>query len=102
MDNVHNKRHLFDVYSSADEEIGDVNSLQEEYEHESVSSEEECPVFDLEVGDVFENWDSAEKQVETCAKNTGFDVKKTWLEKNKEGEIVHRTFSCKFSGTEEN
>ena len=98
MDNVHNKRNLTDVYSSADEEIGDVNKLQDEYEFESVSSEEKCPVFDLEEGDVFENWDSAEKRVESCAKNTGFEVKKTRLEKNKEGEIVRRTFSCKFSG----
>ena len=92
------KRHLFEVYSSADEEIDDVNELQDEYESESVSSEEEWPVFDLEVGDVFENWDSVEKRVESCAKNTGFEVKKTRLEKNKEGEIVRRTFSCKFSG----
>ena len=86
------------MYSSADEEIDDVNELQDEYESESVSSEEEWPVFDLEVGDVFENWDSVEKRVESCAKNTGFEVKKTRLEKNKEGEIVRRTFSYKFSG----
>ena len=61
MDNVHNKRYLFEVYSSADEEIDDVNELQGEYESESVSSEEKFSVFDLEEGDVFENWDSAEK-----------------------------------------
>src|SRR3954469_11497647 len=96
MDNVHNKRHLFEVYSSADEERDDVNELQDEYESESMFSEEKYPVFDLEEGDVFENWDFAEKRVESCAKNTGFEVKKTWLEKNKEGEIVHHTFSCKF------
>ena len=98
MDNVHNKRHLFEVYSSADEEIDDVNELQGEYESESVSSEEKFLVFDLEEGDVFENWDSAEKRVEICAKYTGFEVKKTRLEKNKEGEIMYRTFSCKFLG----
>src|SRR5256885_706876 len=98
MDNVHNKHHLFEVYSSADEKIDDVNGLQGEYESESVSSEEKFLVFDLEEGDVFENWDSAEKRVEICAKYTGFEVKKTWLEKNKEDEIVRRTFSYKFSG----
>ena len=63
-----------------------------------MSSEEKFPVFDLEEGDVFENWDSAEKRVEICAKYTGFEVKKTRLEKNKEGKIMRRTFSCKFSG----
>ncbi|CAB4384558.1 unnamed protein product [Rhizophagus irregularis] len=94
MDNVH-KRHLFEVYSSADEEIDDVNELQDEYE--SVSSEEDCVLFGLEVGDVFESWDSAKKQVVYCAKNNGFEVKKFWLEKNK-GEIVRQTFKCKFSG----
>uniref|UniRef100_U9SYW2 FAR1 domain-containing protein n=1 Tax=Rhizophagus irregularis (strain DAOM 181602 / DAOM 197198 / MUCL 43194) TaxID=747089 RepID=U9SYW2_RHIID len=83
IDNVH-KRHLFEVYSSADEEIDDVNELQDEYE--SVSSEEDCVLFVLEVGDVFESWDFAEKQVVYCAKNNGFEVKKFWLEKNK-GEI---------------
>ena len=77
MDNVHNKRYFFEVYSLADEEIDDINSLQEEYEHKSVSSKKKCLVFDLEVGDVFENWNSAEKQVKICAKNTGFKVKKT-------------------------
>ncbi|PKC52309.1 hypothetical protein RhiirA1_543528 [Rhizophagus irregularis] len=94
MDNVH-KHHLFEVYFSADEEIDDVNELQDEYE--SVSSEEDCVLFGLEVGDVFESWDSAEKQVVYCAKNNGFEVKKFRLEKNK-GEIVRRTFKCKFSG----
>ncbi|CAB5201460.1 unnamed protein product [Rhizophagus irregularis] len=94
MDNVH-KCHLFEVYSSADKEIDDVNELQDEYE--SVSSEEDCVLFGLEVGDVFESWDSAEKQVVYCAKNNGFEVKKFRLEKNK-GEIVRRTFKCKFSG----
>ncbi|POG62316.1 hypothetical protein GLOIN_2v1846544 [Rhizophagus irregularis DAOM 181602=DAOM 197198] len=83
------------VYSSADEEIDDVNELQDEYE--SVSSEEDCVLFVLEVGDVFESWDFAEKQVVYCAKNNGFEVKKFRLEKNK-GEIVRRTFKCKFSG----
>ncbi|RGB25901.1 hypothetical protein C1646_675218 [Rhizophagus diaphanus] len=45
MDNVH-KRHLFEMYSSADEEIDDINELQDEYK--SVSSEEDCVLFDLE------------------------------------------------------
>ena len=91
MDNVHNKRYLFEVYSSTEEERDDINELQAEYECESVSSEEneeKYPLFDLEVGDVFESWDSAEKQVENFAKNAGFEVKKFWLEKNKEGGIV--------------
>ena len=98
MDNVHNKRHLFDVYSSAEEEVNDVNELQTDYEDESVSSEEKYPLFGLEVGDVFKSWESAEKQVESAAKNTGFEVKKFRLKKNKEGEIIRRTFKCKFSG----
>lgn len=101
MGNEHSKRHFFEVYSSADEERDDVNELQAEYEYESESSEEneeKYPLFDLEVGDVFESWDSAEKQVESSAKNTGFEVKKFRLEKNKEGEIVRRTFKCKCSG----
>ncbi|CAG8779754.1 15966_t:CDS:2, partial [Rhizophagus irregularis] len=51
----------------------DVNELQDEYE--SVSSEEDCVLFGLEVGDVFESWDSAEKQVVYCAKNNGFECK---------------------------
>jgi hypothetical protein len=98
MDNVHNKRNLTDVYSSADEERDDVNELQDEYESESVSSEEIEPLFGLEVGDVFESWDYAGKQVESCAKYSGFEVTKFRLEKNKEGDIVRRTFKCKFSG----
>jgi hypothetical protein len=98
MYNVHNKRHLFEVYSSEDEEIGDVNELQDEYEYESVSSEEDYLFFGFEAGDVFESWDSAEEQVESSAKNAGFEVKKFRLEKNKEGEIVRRTFKCRFSG----
>lgn len=52
MDNVHNKRHLFEVNSSTDEEIDDVNELQDEYEYESVYSEENYLLFGLEVGDV--------------------------------------------------
>ncbi|CAG8738709.1 4765_t:CDS:1 [Rhizophagus irregularis] len=94
MDNVY-KRHLFKVYSSADEGIDDVNELQDEYK--SMSSEEDCVLFGLEVGDVFESCDSAEKQVVYCAKNNGFEVKKFRLKKNKK-EIVCRTFKCKFFG----
>ncbi|CAG8501112.1 13607_t:CDS:2 [Funneliformis mosseae] len=97
MDNVYNKRHLFEVYSS-EEEIDDINELQDKYEYESVSSKEEYSLFSIEAGDVFESWDLAEKQVQSSAKNTGFEVKKFQLEKNKEGEIVRRTFKCKFSG----
>jgi hypothetical protein len=63
MDNVHNKRNLTDVYSSADEERDDVNELQDEYESESVSSEEIEPLFGLEVGDMFENWTMLENKL---------------------------------------
>ncbi|CAG8565906.1 6030_t:CDS:2 [Funneliformis mosseae] len=84
MDNVHNKHHLFEVYSS-EEEIDDINELQDKYEYESVSNKEEYSLFGIETGDVFESWDLAEKQVQSFAKNTGFEVKKFQLEKNKEG-----------------
>ena len=91
------KRHLFDVYSSMDEEVDDINKLQEEFESEteSVSSEE---IFGLEVEDTFESWESAERQVESYAKESGFGVRKVRTEKNKEGKIARRTFACKFSG----
>ncbi len=95
MDNNVYKRHLFEVYSSDEEEIEDINELQEEFESER---EENCPMFGLEVEDLFEDWDSAERQVESYAKETGFEVKKSRLEKNNKGEIVRRTFMCKFSG----
>ena len=95
MDNNVYKRHLFEVYSSDEEEIEDINELQEEFESER---EENCPMFGLKVEDLFEDWDSAERQVESYAKETGFEVKKSRLEKNNKGEIVRRTFMCKFSG----
>ena len=95
MDNNVYKRHLFEVYSSDEEEIEDINELQEEFESER---EENCPMFGLEVEDLFKDWDSAERQVESYAKETGFEVKKSRLEKNNKGEIVRRTFMCKFSG----
>ena len=63
-----------------------------------MSSKEEYSLFGIEAGDVFESWDLAEKQVQSFAKNTGFEVKKFRLEKNKEGKIVRQTFKCKFSG----
>ncbi|PKK60836.1 hypothetical protein RhiirC2_792732 [Rhizophagus irregularis] len=69
---------VLEVYSSADEEIDDVNELQDEYE--SVSSKEDCVLFGLKVGDVFESWDSAEKQVVYCAKNNGFERALTFME----------------------
>ena len=85
MDNNVYKRHLFEVYSSDEEEIEDINELQEEFESEK---EENCPMFGLEVEDLFEDWDSAKRQVESYAKETGFEVKKSRLEKNNKGEIV--------------
>ena len=78
MDNNVYKRHLFEVYSSDEEEIEDINELQEEFESER---EENCPMFGLEVEDLFEDWDSAERQVKSYAKETGFEVKKFRLEK---------------------
>ena len=60
MDNNMHKRHLFDVYSSTDEEVDDINKLQEEFESEieSVSSKE---IFSLEVKDTFKSWESAKR-----------------------------------------
>ena len=78
MDNNVYKRHLFEVYSSDEEEIEDINELQEEFESER---EENCPMFGLEVEDLFEDWDSAERQVESYAKETGFEVKSLDLKK---------------------
>ena len=74
---------LFEAYSSVDEGMQDITELQKEFESESVSSQKEnFPVFDLEVEDMFEDWDSAERQVENYAKKTGFEVKKYHLQKN--------------------
>jgi len=56
MDNNVYKCHLFEVYSSDEEEIEDINELQEEFEFER---EENCPMFGFEVEDLFEDWDSA-------------------------------------------
>ena len=47
---------------------------------------------------MFEDWDSAKRQIENYAKETGFEVKKSRFEKNKEGEIIRRSFMCKCSG----
>ena len=52
---MHNKRHLFEVYSLADEKRDDVNELQAEYEYKNAFSEENEKLFDLEVGDMFES-----------------------------------------------
>ena len=72
-------------YSSNEEEIEDINELQKGFESER---KENCSMFGLEVEDLFEDWDSAERQVESYAKETGFEVKKSQLEKNNKGEIV--------------
>jgi hypothetical protein len=62
-------------------------------------------------GDVFEDWDLAEKYIEKYATDTGFEVVKRRLGKNQYGKIISRTFECKHSrdyqpkikaGTEEN
>jgi len=86
------------VYASEEDEITDVENLQEEFE--SSSSEdfnEKSIVFSLEIGDEFENWNSAERQVENHAIEVGFEVIKCRLEKNKFGEIKRHTFECKNS-----
>jgi hypothetical protein len=93
MDNNVSKRHLFEVYSSDEEEIEDINELQEEFESER---EENCPMFDLEVEDLFEDWDSAERQVESYAKETGFEVKKSRLEKIKKVRSYDVPLSASF------
>ena len=54
-------------------------------------------MFGLEVEDLFEDWDFTERQIKSYAKETGFEVKKSWLEKNNKGKIVRYTFMCKFS-----
>jgi hypothetical protein len=49
------------------------------------------------LGDIFEDWDLAERQIEKHATETGFEVLKRRLGKNKHGEIISRTFECKNS-----
>ena len=51
----------------------------------------------LFLGDTFEDWDLAEKQIETYASETGFEVVKRQLRKNNYGDIISRTFECKNS-----
>src|SRR5687767_5718479 len=97
--NVH-KRSLLEVYSSEEEEITDINELQEEFENESTLSGlsgEDSALFGLEIGDTFKDWDSAERQVENHAKESGFGIVRRQLEKNSYGEIVRRTFECQNS-----
>src|SRR5688572_17139132 len=94
---------FYDVYSSEEEEIEDVNSLQEEFSDESTStildtdnenaesdkSDEfnENNEFGLEIGDEFEDWDLVEKQVDAHAMKFGFEVVKRRLERDKHGNI---------------
>ncbi len=102
-----------EVYSSEEEELADVNNLQEEFENKSTSiilnrdksvelnesekSDENYVIFKLEVGNTFENWDLAEKQVENHATELGFEVVKHRIEKNKYSKILRCTFECKNS-----
>ncbi len=101
--NVH-KRSLFEVYSSEEEEILDVNKLQEDFESESTLSDsniedsnEKCVLFGLEKGDTFEDWDSAERQVENYSKEIGFGIVRRRIDKNSHGEVTRRTFECQNS-----
>ncbi|GET66918.1 hypothetical protein GLOIN_2v1770079 [Rhizophagus irregularis DAOM 181602=DAOM 197198] len=55
---------------------------------------EGCSLCCLEKGDTFEDWKSAEKQVEIYLKVVGFGVIKRHLEKNSYGEIIRCTFEC--------
>ncbi|PKY58303.1 hypothetical protein RhiirA4_429612 [Rhizophagus irregularis] len=84
MDKNMHKHSIFDVYSSEEEEISDVNKLQEDFESESTLSSS--------------NWESAEKQVEIYSKEVGFGVVKRRLEKNNHGEVIRCTFECQNSG----
>src|SRR4051812_45166599 len=94
------KRSFLEVYSSEEEEIADVNRLQEEFaestDNESVDFNNNV-AFELEIGDTFEDWSLAEKQIERYATETGFEVVKRRVGKNKHGEIISRTFECKNS-----
>ncbi|CAB5186869.1 unnamed protein product [Rhizophagus irregularis] len=99
------KRSIFDVYSSEEEEISDVNKLQEDFESESTlssssieDSNKKCAILGLEKGDTFEDWELAEKQVKIYSKVVGFGVVKRRLEKNSHGEVIRRTFECQNSG----
>ncbi|CAB4427062.1 unnamed protein product [Rhizophagus irregularis] len=105
MDKNMHKCSIFDVYSSEEEEISDVNKLQEDFESESTlssssieDSNKKCAILGLEKGDTFEDWESAEKQVEIYSKVVGFEVIKRRLEKNSHGEVIHYTFECHNSG----
>ncbi|RHZ59858.1 hypothetical protein Glove_360g108 [Diversispora epigaea] len=89
--------HSFFAVSSSEEEITDVEHLQEGFESLSGSDSENCMLFRLEIGNEFEDWNSAEKHVEKHATEVSFEVVKRRLEKNKRGEIVRRTFECKNS-----
>ncbi|CAB5370180.1 unnamed protein product [Rhizophagus irregularis] len=89
MDKNMHKRSIFDVYSSEEEEISNVNKLQKDFESESTlssssieDSNKKCAILGLEKGDTFEDWESAEKQVEIYSKVVGFGVVKRRLEKN--------------------
>ncbi|CAG8754392.1 5115_t:CDS:2, partial [Rhizophagus irregularis] len=71
--------------------ISDVNKLQEDFESESTLSSSSIEDSNkkraiLEKGDTFEDWKSAEKQVEIYLKVVGFGVIKRHLEKNSYGE----------------
>ncbi len=102
-----------EVYSSEEEKLANINTLQEKFENKSTStilngdesvelneseeSNKNYIIFKLKVGNIFENWDLAEKQVENYAIELGFEVVKRHIGKNKYDEILCRTFECKNS-----
>ncbi|CAB4425435.1 unnamed protein product [Rhizophagus irregularis] len=49
------------------------------------------------LGNTFEDWDLAERQIEKHATETGFEILKCRLGRNKHGEIVSYIFECKNS-----
>ncbi|CAB5360724.1 unnamed protein product [Rhizophagus irregularis] len=88
--------------------VESTNSESTEVEGESIlssveSTDSESTEFDdniafrLEIGDTFEDWDLAERQIEKHATETGFEILKRQLGRNKHGEIISRTFECKNS-----
>jgi len=84
------------MYTLQKEEILD-NKLQEDFENESTSSgsnieetNEKCAIFGLEVGDTFEDWPSAERQVENHSQEAGFGIVRRRVDKNRDGTFENQ------------
>ncbi|RIA99638.1 hypothetical protein C1645_811219 [Glomus cerebriforme] len=82
------KMNQFGRCQIADEEIDDINELQDEYESESVSSEEKCPVFDLEEGDKRADTEDVCER-ESVKSNCSWNIN-LWLT----GGLVYITLLC--------